>query len=160
MVLHAGEGELLGAVVFSCSKFIFSIFVLLLFIDFYHAILHEDQVCILIGPLLSLALLNSFVKEIYSLFVLLFQLSLYALILHVLQSIHLELLDWVTNPHLVLRLSHLPEVACVPCGVCQAHILFHLIRYFLRCLPLLCKLDVIFVKYNFLNIMCWHLPHE
>ena len=34
VVLHPGESELLGAGVFSCSKFIFSIFVLLLFIDF------------------------------------------------------------------------------------------------------------------------------
>lgn len=113
-------------------------------VELPHAILHEDEVSVLVRSLLGLSLFDTFVQEVYSLFVLLLQLRLDALVLNVLQPIHLELGHrWVFHDY-----GSLVGVAdgCMDLGLCH--------------LPLLGKLYVVFIKNYFLNVVSGHLSHE
>ena len=64
---------------------------LLLLLGLTHAILHQDQMSILVWTLLGLSLFDSAMEEVHSLFVLLLQLCFNALVLDVLEPVHLEL---------------------------------------------------------------------
>ena len=69
LLLHAWKMEFsfLGwDIIFSSFK------ILLTTLQFIHAVLHENEMCILIWPLLCLSLLNSFVQETHSFFIFFF----------------------------------------------------------------------------------------
>lgn len=119
--------------------------ILLLIMHFTHAVLHENEMRILIWPLLCLSLLNSLVQEAHSFFVLFFKFGFYAFILHILKPVHLELGHcWVFQVTLTKRVL-------VPCCISETC---------LSNLPLLSEFNIVFVKNDLLNIVSGHLSHE
>ena len=99
---------------------------------------------VLIRTLLSLSLLNPFVKKINSFIILFLQLCLYTFILDILEAVHLKLRHSCVALQLLLRVK---VSRCV-------------LETVLNHLPLMGKLDVIFVEYHFLDIVRRHLAHE
>ena len=111
---------------------------------------------------MSLTFLNPLVQEVHSFVIFFFELGLNALILYILETVHLGVstLCWILVDRRHRQLIWQERITAITYSVHVTHLLLHGIIHLLSLLSLFGKLDVVLVKNNLLNIMCWHLSHK